>query len=97
MKKQKKPNYSNKAFIALMTLGCTMMYQGHLDATEIYSIESVQQRLEVKGQVVDVNGEPIIGASVKVKGTSTGTITDMDGFFTLDNMSGKTLNFIKRK
>lgn len=91
MKNKKKPNYSNKAFIALMTLGCTMMYQGHLDATEIYSIESVQQRLEVKGQVVDVNGEPIIGASVKVKGTSTGTITDMDGFFTLDNMSGKTL------
>ncbi len=37
----------------------------------------------VTGTVVDVNGEPIPGASIVVKGTTTGTISDMDGKFTL--------------
>lgn len=37
----------------------------------------------VSGTVVDANGEPIPGATVVVKGTTTGTITDMDGNFTV--------------
>lgn len=36
---------------------------------------------------MDANGEPIIGASVLVKGTTNGTITDFDGNFTLNNAS----------
>lgn len=39
----------------------------------------------VKGRVVDANGEPIIGATVKEKGTSNGTITDLDGNFVFGN------------
>ncbi len=42
-----------------------------------------QDNLTVNGKVVDANGEPIPGASIVVKGTTTGTITDMDGNFTL--------------
>lgn len=38
---------------------------------------------QCKGQVVDSNGEPIIGASVLEKGTNNGVITDIDGNFTL--------------
>lgn len=38
---------------------------------------------DIKGVVCDENGEPIIGASVVVKGTSTGTISDLDGNFNL--------------
>lgn len=38
---------------------------------------------DIKGIVCDENGEPIIGASVMVKGTSNGTISDMDGNFNL--------------
>lgn len=41
------------------------------------------------GVVVDETGEPVIGASVKVVGTSTGTITDMDGKFSVSVPSGK--------
>lgn len=37
----------------------------------------------VKGQVFDVNGEPLIGVSILERGTSNGTITDFDGNFTL--------------
>ena len=43
------------------------------------------------GTVVDENGDPIIGASVKIEGTSTGTITDLDGRFSLPIPKGKRL------
>lgn len=38
------------------------------------------------GTVVDENGEPIIGASVVVKGTKNGSVTDLNGRFTLQNV-----------
>jgi hypothetical protein len=42
-----------------------------------------QQGKRITGMVVDVNGEPLIGANVKVKGTTNGTITDVNGHFSL--------------
>ena len=39
----------------------------------------------VSGKVVDATGEPVIGASVVVKGTSMGTVTDIDGNFSIPN------------
>ena len=42
-----------------------------------------QKKITVKGRVCDAKGEPIIGASVKEQGTTNGTITDIDGNFTL--------------
>ena len=38
------------------------------------------------GQVLDENGEPVIGAQITVKGTKTGTVTDIDGKFSLPNV-----------
>ena len=43
-----------------------------------------QQGRKVQGVVLDPSQEPIIGANVLVKGTSIGTITDIDGRFTLE-------------
>lgn len=40
----------------------------------------------VKGVIADEKGEPIIGASILVKGTTNGTITDVDGNFSIDNV-----------
>ena len=45
----------------------------------------------VKGTVVDRNGQPIIGASVMVKDSSTGTVTDLDGNFELNNIEDGTV------
>ena len=42
------------------------------------------QNTKVTGHVVDENGEPVIGASVVVKGTTIGTVTDFDGNFVLE-------------
>lgn len=50
-----------------------------------------QQPMTVKGQVVDVHGEPVIGASVTVKGGSVGTITDIDGNFSLNVPKGSVI------
>lgn len=58
---------------------------------ETDEVETVMQAGTVKGVVVDVNGEPIIGASVLLKGTTTGVITDIDGNFVLQNVSSGTL------
>ena len=50
---------------------------------------AMAQTKTVKGQVLDELGEPVIGANVIVKGTSRGTITDVDGSFTLNNVPVK--------
>ena len=50
-------------------------------------VQAVMQAVTVKGTVVDANGEPVIGASVLMKGTTNGTITDIDGNFTLSNVN----------
>lgn len=42
-----------------------------------------QQSLTISGTVADSNGDPVVGANVLEKGTSNGTITDLDGRFTL--------------
>ena len=47
---------------------------------------------KASGTVVDeANGEPIIGATVKVKGSSSGVVTDIDGRFSIDIIPGQTL------
>lgn len=53
--------------------------------TELVSgVESVQQQQKtITGKVTDTNGEPIIGATILVKGTTIGTVTDTDGNFSL--------------
>lgn len=51
----------------------------------------VSQKQKITGTILDQAGEPMIGVNVKVKGTSTGTITDLDGMFTLDAAPGEML------
>ena len=49
------------------------------------------QSQHITGTVVDDLGEPIIGANIRVPGTTKGTITDIDGKFTLEVSQGETL------
>lgn len=58
---------------------------------DISSINSTQQVKKITGKVVDSAGEPIIGASIQVKGTGTGAVTDIDGKFSVNASSGSTL------
>ena len=47
------------------------------------SVKAIAQQITVNGVVQDTQGEPIIGANILIKGTATGTITDLDGNFQL--------------
>lgn len=55
------------------------------------SSQSTQQAKKITGKVVDATGEPIIGASVLVKDTGTGAVTNLDGDFSVDVSVGNTL------
>ena len=59
--------------------------------TGLERTETTQQYKVTQGKVVDANGEPIIGATVKVKGSSTGSITDIDGNFQINVAPGSVL------
>jgi iron complex outermembrane receptor protein len=50
-----------------------------------YGVEDVQQQKKLTGTVNDAGG-PVIGATVSIKGTATGVMTDVDGKFTLNNV-----------
>ena len=52
-----------------------------------------QQAVEISGTVVDSHGEPLMGVNVVEVGTTNGTMTDMDGRFTLSVPSNATLQF----
>ena len=55
------------------------------------SVQTVQQNVNIKGKVADSNGEPIIGASIRVKGLSAGVVSDLEGNFELQIPSGHRL------
>jgi len=53
--------------------------------------QAFAQNIRVQGRVLDEQGEGLIGAGVVIQGTTTGTITDMDGNFVLSVPSGAVL------
>lgn len=67
----------------------------------VYAVQSIamgiDQQLQITGVVKDTNGEPMIGVTVMVKGTGTGTITDIDGKYSVSvpgNKSVLTFSFV---
>lgn len=80
--------------IAKVSSFCLLFSAFSANATELKASESgdlaeksiVQQNKKITGVVVDTNGYPVIGANVVVKGTTNGSITDLDGKFALENV-----------
>ena len=67
--------FSIRIVTLIAVLGLSL---GRAQAADMISV--LQQTLgDISGSVLDKSGEPIIGASVLVKGTTTGTVTDFDG------------------
>lgn len=82
---------SKNVFLAIILAIISMAGNATVMATPVIETSEQQQAGQVNGTVVDTFGEPIIGASILEKGTSNGTITDIDGNFTLTVKSGTTL------
>ncbi|MBP3259752.1 MAG: TonB-dependent receptor [Prevotella sp.] len=75
-------------FSAMLSLGML----GGLTVCPVPAMASVtQQTIKVTGQIVDQSGEPLIGATVRVKGAQTGAVTDFDGNFSIDAPANATL------
>ena len=88
-------NQSIEATMSKLLSGTGLVYEKKED-NQIYlgikeSKSGQKENKKITGTIVDDNGEPVIGANVSIKGSTVGTITDIDGNFSLDAMSGATL------
>lgn len=81
-----KKNRLNLVSAMLLLSGLSTGYLQAAPHKVVTKMYSTQQDNTCVGQVVDQKGETVIGASVIVKGTSNGTITDFDGNFTLNEV-----------
>lgn len=89
--------YPTKFLLCFLTGVCMLAFSAYsvegMAAGKLAVVEALQQVSRVTGVVTDSEGEPVIGASVMVKGTSKGTITDLDGKYSVAVKSGQTLEF----
>lgn len=67
----------------------TAAYGAEMEKIGISSVSQSQRK--IMGTVKEVNGSPIIGANVRIEGTAIGTITDLDGKFSLNVPDGSSL------
>lgn len=72
--------------IAAYTLSPSQVFANSLSNKEVAATEITQQKSTCTGVVKDATGETVIGASVMVKGTTNGTITGLDGDFSIPNV-----------
>ena len=76
-------------FVLFVCFSFILSHQAHAD---VYSFSCIQQQqIHVTGQVVDQNGNPLAGVSIRVRGTNAGAITDNNGRFQLDAPAGSVL------
>ena len=74
-KREKAGSFLRKTFLTLIAI--------------LMAIPAFAQNIDVSGTVVDKDGEPLIGATVIISGSSKGTATDLDGNYTLKNVDPK--------
>ena len=85
--------YFSAAFALSLAFAPTAVYAG-INAN-VAAVQAVQQNgnHKVTGRVVDSTGEPLIGATVLVEGTTNAAVTDIDGNFTINTTSNAKLVF----
>lgn len=98
-------SYSNskkelrKLLILAFSIASSQFVSAHLvtessNSNSSFGIQAaVQQKKTLTGQVVDVNGIPMVGVTVMEKGTSNGGITDIDGNFSLEVSDNAVIQF----
>ena len=80
------------SLVLLALFGTTSFAPVYASGAEgVQNSQSIQQTKKITGKVVDSAGEPIVGASVLVKEAGTGSVSDLDGKFTVEAAQGYTL------
>lgn len=80
-------------FLALLSLSCigTQAHVGNQPFPFFSNSSSTQQNGAVNGTILDADGNPLIGVSILIKGSTTGVVTDIDGKFSLNARKGDVL------
>lgn len=52
-----------------------------------------QNKVPVKGKIIDIQGQPLIGVTVNIKGSTIGVMSDIDGYYIINAEEGQTLVF----
>lgn len=94
---RKSRGLSHSKILTAVAINLLLLGSGNMMATQTLpgnpsSVTEQLQSITASGMVVDAAGEPVIGASVLEKGTTNGTITDVDGKFSLKVKAGATLH-----
>lgn len=76
--------------VALSVATLTVNADNAISASPVKSVQQASEK-QVSGKVLDETGEPVIGATVTVKGTNLATVTDIDGNFSFKVPAGSTL------
>ena len=79
------------SLVLFVALGTAMPVMADTLDESVYASQSIQQNKKITGKVVDSAGIPIIGASVLVKEVGTGSVSDLDGNFSVEASQGNTL------
>ena len=86
--------YKKDVFFVATALALPAFWNGGqvhaAEKQEVSGVQVSQQAGQLVGTVLDENGEPVIGASVLLKGTGTGAVTDVNGHFSVQQISSKT-------
>lgn len=93
---QKNMTLFNRAVMAVLVIAfIAAMYpiSAFASDAQVKTTVAAAQQNQIKGSVVDEFGEPMIGVTVRVKGTQNATITDIDGNFTLNLTKGAQIEF----
>ena len=82
-----------RALLPLLLIGLIPLSSSAIDSSEEIFIPSSTEEITISGKVTDEEGQEIVGATIQVKGTSRGTITDMEGNYSITVSEGETLVF----
>lgn len=93
---RKKRGLANSKLLTAVAITALFIGSGNAVAAStasgsVYEVTEQLQSQAISGVVTDANGEPVIGASVSEKGTTNGTITDINGKFSLNVKPGAVL------
>lgn len=79
------------SFVLLALFGMSSPVAVNAAKEDVHSSQGTLQAKKITGSVMDAQSEPVIGASVLVKGTGTGAVTDLNGKFTVEAKLGDVL------
>lgn len=86
-------NMNIEAFLNKVLAGKGLTFRRNGNTFSILPVKQTQEDIQIKGNVVDNTGESLIGVNVVVKGTLNGSLTDINGDYTINVKPGDILSF----